>query len=204
MRALLIDIGGVFYRDWPDQGFWGQWADRTGLTQDQLERLLDGDPEFKRASVGEISAQEAVERVSARIGLAPGILRALREAAFLSEPNQEMADFVRDLRGRGATVFALTNSTGSADDILARPLLAGLFEQVISSRDVGATKPDPRIFQAALDRLEYAAEDVVFVDDVLRHVEAARGLGFQTVHFRSTAEAIHAIAALIDGGSPTA
>jgi putative hydrolase of the HAD superfamily len=190
MRALLLDIGGVFYRGWPAPSFWPAWSSRTGLSPERLEGFLDDDPDFKLASQGRLGPEEAYAGASERLGVSADTLRELRTEAFLSEPNQAMADFVRALRERGISVSALTNSTGSAADIAARPLTAGLFDAVISSRDAGAAKPDPRIFQAAIERLGRRAGEVVFVDDVLGHVEAARGLGFEAVHFVTTEDAI--------------
>jgi FMN phosphatase YigB (HAD superfamily) len=38
-------------------------------------------------------------------------------------------------------------------------------------------KPDPRIFELALKRAGVGAEDVIFIDNALRNVEAARSVG---------------------------
>lgn len=190
MRALLLDIGGVFYRGWPAPSFWPAWSARTGVAAEHLEAFLSGDPNFKLASQGRLAPEEAYARAAKRLGVSIDLVRELRTEAFLSEPNEVLADFVRGLRRRGAPVCALTNSISSAEEIARRPLTAGLFDAVISSRDVGAAKPDPLIFHAAIERLQLPADQIVFVDDVIGHVEAARGLGFAAVHFISTEDAI--------------
>jgi FMN hydrolase / 5-amino-6-(5-phospho-D-ribitylamino)uracil phosphatase len=71
-------------------------------------------------------------------------------------------------------IVALTN--GNAD--LGRIGLGHLFVGKISARDVGAPKPDPRMFHEACKRLGLAPAEVLHVgDDVDRDVRAALGAG---------------------------
>ena len=48
---------------------------------------------------------------------------------------------------------------------------------VIDSSAVGVRKPDPKIFQLALDALGVLAADAVFVDDHPGNIAAAESLG---------------------------
>ena len=54
-----------------------------------------------------------------------------------------------------------------------------LFEVAISSHQVGFYKPDPRIYQAALDRLGVPPDAVMFFDDAPANVAAAAALGMR-------------------------
>jgi putative hydrolase of the HAD superfamily len=53
----------------------------------------------------------------------------------------------------------------------------------VTSAEIGVMKPDPRIYQVALDRLGLSPPEAVFVDDFIENVEAARRLGMGGVHF---------------------
>jgi putative hydrolase of the HAD superfamily len=56
------------------------------------------------------------------------------------------------------------------------------FDVVIDSRLVGFEKPDPRIFQAALDRLGAAPADALYVGDIYEvDVVGARGAGLDVI-----------------------
>src|SRR5262245_32045167 len=74
--------------------------------------------------------------------------------------------------------------------ILVTPGIRALFEPIARratlSFEVGVFKPDPKIFRAALDKMEpdlpFAA--AFFVTENLAHVQAARQLGMRAVHFR--------------------
>jgi len=68
---------------------------------------------------------------------------------------------------------------------------------VVDSAFVGSRKPEPRIYQVTLERLGTAPEAAVFVDDVEINCQAARELGIQAIHFRTTDQAIQEIEAAL-------
>lgn len=195
MRTLVLDIGGVFYRGWPEEDFWLKWTARTGLSRLAMEEFLSHAPEARDARVGKISADGYYSAVAARLNLPAAALRALAEEAYLSDFNARFATYVRGLRSVGVPVSALTNSLSSEADLKARPQLVGLFDHVISSCDVGLSKPDPAIFQTLVERLRTKPTSIVFVDDALPHIGAARALHFEAVHFRDTEQAIAELSA---------
>lgn len=60
--------------------------------------------------------------------------------------------------------------------------LAHRFEQVVISEAIGITKPDPRIFAVALERLGVGPEEAVMVGDSFRSdVEGAEAAGIRAV-----------------------
>jgi putative hydrolase of the HAD superfamily len=59
------------------------------------------------------------------------------------------------------------------------------FNPVIISGDFGYRKPDPRLFQMALDRLKIPPSEAVFIgNDCYRDIFGARQLGMKTILFR--------------------
>jgi HAD superfamily hydrolase (TIGR01509 family) len=61
---------------------------------------------------------------------------------------------------------------------------------------VGATKPSPMIFKAALRACKSRAEESVYIDDIPAYADAARNLGFQAVVFHNAEKLRHDLAAL--------
>ena len=57
------------------------------------------------------------------------------------------------------------------------------FDAYVLSFEVGAVKPEPAIYRAALDRAQAVPDECLFIDDLRKNVEAANRLGIQTVHF---------------------
>jgi putative hydrolase of the HAD superfamily len=60
-----------------------------------------------------------------------------------------------------------------------------LFAQCVVSHEVGAMKPEAAIYQEVLRRARLPAAACVFIDDSPGHVEGARRVGLQAIHFRS-------------------
>jgi HAD superfamily hydrolase (TIGR01509 family) len=56
------------------------------------------------------------------------------------------------------------------------------FDAVVISSDVGARKPDERIYRAFLERANVRAEQCIFVDDRAENLAAAAEIGFHTIH----------------------
>jgi putative hydrolase of the HAD superfamily len=116
---------------------------------------------------------------------------------WASQPDEALAACVQRLRGRGLRVAALTNSTSTEAELLARPELARLFDVAVSSADAGLRKPDQALYRHAEDRLAASGADLVFVDDVEANVAAAQALGWRGVWFRTTDQAIGEIEAAV-------
>ena len=202
MQHLVLDIGGVLFRGWPNEAFWGRWTARTGLARAAIEAVLSSSPEHRAAQVGRITADDAFAAAGARLGVTGPLLRALAEEAYLSDFNHDLAAAARRVRSAGAGVSALTNSLSPETEWRTRDGFDGLFDHIVSSFDVGAAKPDPAIFAALLARLGATASDVLFIDDLEGHVTAARALGFRAVHFRSTEQALGEVAEVFPAALP--
>ena len=69
--------------------------------------------------------------------------------------------------------------------ILAEHDLAKYFDVIVVSSEVGMVKPSQEIFHLALQRLDADPAESLFIDDNIRHVEAAAKVGILAVQFTS-------------------
>ena len=89
-------------------------------------------------------------------------------------PHACMLEAIARLRELGFKVAALTNNfqVPEDDESLAKvggaasTMLPQIFDDFVESSVVGMRKPDPRVFQLALDRLGVAAHETAFLDDL--------------------------------------
>lgn len=58
-----------------------------------------------------------------------------------------------------------------------------LLDGIVVSGDEKLIKPDPKLYQVLLDRYNLVASESLFIDDNIYNVEAAREIGFKTIHF---------------------
>ena len=93
-----------------------------------------------------------------------------------------------ELRARGLTTGVVSNFDRRLPGLLAALALAPLLDDVVLPSDAGAEKPDPRIFQLALERLGTPAAASVFVgDSAERDVAGARAAGMRAIDVGSLA-----------------
>lgn len=60
-----------------------------------------------------------------------------------------------------------------------------LFETILVSGEEKMKKPEPAFYQLLQSRLQVEPSSAVFIDDVAANIEAAKQLGFQTIHYQS-------------------
>jgi putative hydrolase of the HAD superfamily len=151
---------------------------------------------------GEITEAEFLARLER--GLAATLGRTVSLHGFGARlmdglaPNHELFDHYAALKRERGLRFALCTNNVREWEPLWRPMLPidELFEVVVDSAFVGTRKPEPEIYAITLARLGLPAPACVFVDDLERNVEAARGVGMQGIVFRDTAQAMTALEAL--------
>ncbi|MFB0950759.1 MAG: HAD-IA family hydrolase, partial [Halioglobus sp.] len=100
-----------------------------------------------------------------------------------ADQRKPLVERVRSLRQEGYTTGIITNNVKEFGDGW-RSLIPvdEVFDFVVDSSSVGIRKPDPRIFQLALEQLgDISPGQVVFLDDYQANVDAARDLGLQAI-----------------------
>ncbi|HET9468975.1 MAG TPA: HAD family phosphatase [Vicinamibacterales bacterium] len=98
-------------------------------------------------------------------------------------------ELLEQLRGR-YRLAALSNSNELHWERNTHELrIIELFEFAIASHEVGLCKPDPQIYQIALERAKVSSpEAIVFFDDLAANVEAAKSVGLRAYQVRGIDE----------------
>ena len=137
------------------------------------ERSLD---DLRDRCAGVIAEALALER-RALPGVREAMLASLR---FSAHP--DAAPALRALRARGLRLVVASNWDCSLPQVLEDAGLAPLVDDVVSSATVGAAKPDPAVFGAALAAAGAGPVDAVHVgDSLVNDVEGARAAGVRGV-----------------------
>ncbi len=85
---------------------------------------------------------------------------------------------------QNARIGLLSNTcTEEFNRIASMHTVRELFDEIIISSETGLAKPDPAIFNLALQRLGARAETTVFIDDNEVNVIAARHMGLRAIQF---------------------
>jgi len=113
-----------------------------------------------------------VDRVLDECGGAPGLNRGAYFTELSGEFTRpgvwelypETLEVLRVLKGR-ARLGVISNFDSRLRTILSHLGIANCFDDIVISTEVGAEKPSPRIFSAALARANVAAADALHVGD---------------------------------------
>jgi epoxide hydrolase-like predicted phosphatase len=197
IQAVVFDIGGVLELT-PDLGVTGTWESRLGLASGELdERMSDI---WRGGSIGTISEQEVHQALAERLGFDGGQLADFmgdiwRE--YLGTANTELIDYAGRLRPRYRTGIVSNSFVGAREREQAAYGFEDLVDEIVYSQECGMSKPDPRIYALACERLQADPAQVAFLDDSELCVAGARQAGLQAVLYQDNAQAIRDIGRLL-------
>ncbi len=199
IRAFITDFGGVLVRTRTDRSR-RALEQRLGLPLHTLDNRVFGGEASLRGQSGTLSEEEFWLEITreldcSRIGLTPQTFRAEFFADdFLDE---ELMAFIRSVRPPLKTGLISNAWSGMRDMIHTTVPIADAFDALVISAEEKMVKPDPRIYQLALDRLGVHADEAIFLDDMPENIDACQALGMHGVRFQSTAQALRDIRALL-------
>jgi putative hydrolase of the HAD superfamily len=120
--------------------------------------------------------RRCAELVGRELGREVTVEQLLDAIRFHAAPDARPA--LDGLRARGLTLVCVSNWDVSLPEVLARCGLGDRFDSVVSSAAVGARKPDPEIFAAALELARCAPTEALMVGDTpAEDVAGAAGAG---------------------------
>lgn len=146
----------------------------------QADRRMMGSGEAKAMGLADFNRHQAMLIANAAslpdsgAGRAADRVTALMRG-YLEESRAALPSFA------GWKLSIISNFTGNLEPILVEAGLRGFFESVTESYYVGASKPDLRIFQAALHKHEELPSECLYVgDNPVNDIAPARQLGLET------------------------
>lgn len=186
---LLFDLGGVLVENAGFERLNQMLGDAIDVGQ--LKDKWLASPTVRRFELGLVSPDEFASGFVAEWGL------ACTGQTFLSEfacwPKGFYAG-ARELLARlrqSHRVGCLSNSNPLHWERFGG--FEGDFDVALSSHLLGAIKPDRECFNRAFLKCGVEAEDVVFFDDSLTNVLAARALGVRAFHVDGFREVVHVL-----------
>lgn len=186
-QAIVFDFGGVMNAPTPSNREAPVQFIRKSLhlSQEEYDRLS----EEMRASVVQGGTDEKFWLSYAKshgIELLADWSKSLRAALKKSlGANPKMYALVDQLKEHKYRVALLSNTTPYRAKLIRSFGLYQPFDPCILSCEVGLRKPDPKIYALLLERLNLPASRVIFIDDKLANIEAARKIGIDGIVFES-------------------
>ncbi len=205
VSTILWDVGGVLLTNGWDHVERGAVLQHFGLDFDLIEprhQYANDDWEKGLTTVEQylqhtiffeprpFTSGDFLQQMKERSVLLPhGAMRILQELAASEQMELVMLNNeARELNDYRIDQFAL----------------GAYFDVFLSSCYLGLRKPDPKIFELALDVLQRDADEVAFIDDRQHNCDAAAALGIHAIRYQDEAQCVQALEQLgIDAGVRT-
>ena len=179
-QAILFDIGNVLLHFDFDRAARAMAAHSTAGAG-RIREVLDGWQ--YRHETGAVSSGDCSAGVRAEIGYRGPEPLFRQQFSDIFTPNEPMWEFARSLFGR-VPVYLFSNiSLWHETWVFENFPDFARFDGGFYSWRLGAMKPDPAFYQAALDVLPFAPERIAYMDDMPLNVAGGSAAGFQAVHY---------------------
>ena len=188
IQAVLFDYGMVLSGP-PNPVAWARLRTHTGLSEADLQREYWAHRHaYDR---GTYTGEAYFQQVAGGAGLPPfhpETVTALLEADtdLWTDLNQPMLDWAQSLQSRGIRTGILSNLGDSMQTgLLGKFAWLDAFDHCTWSHTLKLAKPELAIYRYAAEGLETPPEQILFVDDKLENIEAARRAGMQAIQYLS-------------------
>jgi len=170
IKAIIFDCFGVLTQD----GWKAFLEDLHDETAKETARYLN-----HQYDAGLISLEKFLEGVKKATGRDYDIINSARSSE--GAKNTDLIEYIRELKKQYKIGILSNVATNWVRDYLLTAEEQKLFDAMVFSFEAGTTKPDPRIYEAILEKLGVIPEEAVFTDDARHYCDAARQLGMKSI-----------------------
>lgn len=169
MKGLIFDCFGVLYGGGLQSLF-------NICPEDRYAELRDAN---KQVDYGFIDQDDYIRIVAGLCGKSDFEIAELLRLKHIR--NDEMVDYVRQMRGQYRTAMLSNVGSGVLDSLFSEAELAELFDTVVLSHQEHMTKPHPQIFRLTAERLGLAPDECLLIDDLAMNCDGAEVTGMQAI-----------------------
>jgi len=188
---LFVDIGGVLLTDGWDLKYRTSAAKEFDLNPEEMEKRHN--QSFDTYELDKLTIKDYLNRV-VFYEKRPFTQAQFRKFMFAqSKPYPKMIELVRKIKTRyGLKIVVVSNEARELNAYRIRKFKLDEFvDFFISSCYVHLRKPDPDIFQLALDTSQASVYQVVYIENTAMFVQIAEGMGIRSIlhtDYNSTCE----------------
>ncbi len=188
ITAIIFDFGNVFV-NWDARNLYKRFFPDLQAVDSFLEEIHFA--EWNARQDAGRPFKEGVEELSKQFPQYASLIQAYDThwEESLTETLHENIEIAKNLKQSGWPLYLLSNFSVEKFEVVKRQHeYLAIFDEMIISGAHKLIKPDPAIFELTLNRINRTANECLFVDDSLPNIQAARNMGFITVHYQSPAQ----------------
>lgn len=179
VKNIIFDVGRVIL-DFSHEKFF-QNLDSHGVT---FNRSIDSAVEELKLlefEHGFISDKDFLEMINQKLS-SPLATDAIAKCWYdIFSPVTEMVALAKKLK-ETHKVYLLSNTNNLHwQHIVEEYDFNSLAHGILASCEIGAMKPDPKIYKAAEKKFSLLPEEIVFIDDIERNITGAKNVGWNGI-----------------------
>ncbi len=178
IKTIIFDNGGVLVED-----FWPKFEENLKDKYQQVpgNNLAKIFEYSRQTTTGQRSFETLIEEIRK-------LTKDDEDFYDLYHPKAvrpEVIAYAKEV-GQDFELALLTNELSNFDrDNKLWQLERSFGQNIFQSSKIGLSKPDPKIYQYVLEKLQRKPKEVIFIDDKERNLEGARKVGLNTLQFMS-------------------
>lgn len=181
IHTIIFDFGGVLI-DWNPRYMYGQEFEESSEMEHFLSQVCTDDWNLQQdkgrsLAEGTRMLQEKFPEFVMKIQLYYD-----RWEKMVKGDIPQNVKLLRKLKEK-YILYGLTNwSAETFPIVFKRYAFFQLFDGIVISGEEKLIKPDKKIFERMLERYQLEAKNALFIDDNINNIQAAKEMGFATIH----------------------
>jgi len=186
IKAVVLDIGGVIIRT-KNRSCRELLEKQYNLPVGGADELVFNSRAAQDSTIGLVENNAVWESVKNHLCISDLQLNEFKEMFWKNDDiDRDLIQYIQTLRPQFKTAL-LSNAWKNFRNILSTQyqISEGLtVDQILISSELGVAKPDPAIYQVLAETINCEFKDILFVDDFIENIKAAKILGIRTIHYQ--------------------
>lgn len=186
---IYFDIGGVVIKDFSCTDKWNDFKEGLGLKANQFEAFENyWDQEIHPRVNLDLDIDSKVTEFNTKFQLnLPNNFSILNEFIIRFNLNPSLWPIIQQLITSNIQIGLLTNMYPRMLTAITEANLLPVvkWDVIIDSSVEKVQKPDPAIYKLAQQKAAVPYQEILFIDNTQKHLEAAKKLGWQTLYYNS-------------------
>jgi epoxide hydrolase-like predicted phosphatase len=181
IKSVISDLGRVLV-DFDNWRFLHRMERHSPLSaEDMMSRFRDNISVLRQFDMGKISPDGFYRRAVSLLEASVGKDSFFQYYNDVFSLNPYVLAVLKRLMGRYRLIMLSNTDRERYGFVTSKFPEILFFDSYILSYEVGAVKPDLKIYRKAMEAARAEAEECVFIDDLEDNIKAAKNLGIQTV-----------------------
>lgn len=183
ITTIIVDVGGVLHAS--DRGFIDDLKTELKLNDSDFNKIMKIIfDELGRGTLTEAGFWNKIEKEYGTRPISNDEKLLSRSLSKSFTPHSDFIEYIKSLKKRGLQIVIFSNTIEPHVNMLQKAGIYDGFDRKFLSNETGYRKPDEESFMHILNELGLNPGEVVFVDDDIKNIEAAKKLGIHAILFK--------------------